>query len=160
MWPGRRIRRRSTRSSLLQTSSCRTGPDGTEQLIRVPLGSPSARRFPAAGEPRPDTGAAAGDRAAIVSLAVRTKSVYTRPPLLVPVLFWVSRRIKRPPVASPPIGGASQKCSCYMHGCPCGYHGDPTRECRWSIASISTSRCPRCPMKKCARTPRALRRTR
>jgi len=22
----------------------------------------------------------------------------------------------------------SHKCSCYLHGCPCGFHGDSTRE--------------------------------
>ena len=24
-----------------------------------------------------------------------------------------------------------------MHGCPCGYHGDPTRECTCSAAAIA-----------------------
>lgn len=27
-------------------------------------------------------------------------------------------------------------CSCYLHGCPCGYFGDSTRECRCTPAII------------------------
>jgi len=30
----------------------------------------------------------------------------------------------------------SQKTSCYMHACPCGFHGDATRECRCSPGII------------------------
>jgi predicted ATPase with chaperone activity len=28
------------------------------------------------------------------------------------------------------------RCSCYLHGCRCGYHGDPTRECLCTGAQI------------------------
>ena len=28
------------------------------------------------------------------------------------------------------------RCSCYLHGCPCGFYGDPTRECRCTPAII------------------------
>ena len=27
-------------------------------------------------------------------------------------------------------------CSCYLHGCPCGFYGDATRECRCTPATI------------------------
>ena len=31
---------------------------------------------------------------------------------------------------------SAPRCSCYLHGCPCGYHGDSTRECRCTGAII------------------------
>jgi hypothetical protein len=41
---------------------------------------------------------------------------------------------------TPPTGLAagrpSQKTNCYMHGCPCGFYGDTTRECRCTGAII------------------------
>jgi magnesium chelatase family protein len=29
-----------------------------------------------------------------------------------------------------------RRCSCYLHGCPCGFYGDTTRECRCTPAII------------------------
>ena len=34
------------------------------------------------------------------------------------------------------LPGSCRSCSCYLHGCPCGYYGDPTRECRCTPAII------------------------
>ncbi|MCX6586459.1 MAG: hypothetical protein NTX13_07760 [Acidobacteria bacterium] len=31
----------------------------------------------------------------------------------------------------------------YLHGCPCGFHGDPTRECRCTPGIIRKRTCPR-----------------
>src|SRR4249920_3845784 len=44
--------------------------------------------------------------------------------------------IRRRRAASPASGGPSQQCSCYMHGCKCGFYGDATRECRCTPGQI------------------------
>jgi magnesium chelatase family protein len=46
---------------------------------------------------------------------------------------------KRPRVTPPIASGDDEpvrKCSCYLHGCPCGFYGDTTRECRCTPAII------------------------
>src|ERR1035441_2461480 len=45
-------------------------------------------------------------------------------------------RIRLRPVASRAFCGPFGKCSCYLHGCPCGFYGDSTRECRCTPAII------------------------
>ena len=32
---------------------------------------------------------------------------------------------------------SAQYCSCELHGCPCGYYGDPVKECTCSNSTIS-----------------------
>jgi hypothetical protein len=33
----------------------------------------------------------------------------------------------------------AQYCSCYLHGCPCGYYGDPVKQCTCSSSIITRS---------------------
>ena len=40
------------------------------------------------------------------------------------------------PAAASKVGTPARRCSCYRHGCPCGFHGDTTRECRCTGAII------------------------